>query len=45
MIRKLLAPLVPLYEGLSKYHRSITTESTVAQEYFDPDVAVLYTDA
>jgi len=34
--------LVPLYEGLSKYHRSVTTSSKVAQEYFDQGLALYY---
>ncbi|MEN8193913.1 MAG: hypothetical protein ABFS12_13910, partial [Bacteroidota bacterium] len=35
-------PLVPLYEGLSKYHRSITTNSSEAQDYFDQGLALYY---
>ena len=34
--------LVPLYDGLSKYHRSITTNSEEAQEYFDQGLALYY---
>lgn len=34
--------LVPLYEGLSKYHRSITTNSSEAQDYFDQGLALYY---
>lgn len=35
-------PLVPLYEDLSKYHRSITTNSSEAQAYFDQGLALYY---
>lgn len=35
-------PLVPLYEGLSKYHRTITTNSKKAQKYFDQGLALYY---
>ncbi len=35
-------PLVPLYDGLSKYHRSVTTNSEEAQEYFDQGLALYY---
>lgn len=34
--------LVPLYDGLSKYHRTVTTNSTEAQEYFDQGLALYY---
>ena len=34
--------MVPLFEGLSKYHRSVTTESREAQEYFDQGLALYY---
>lgn len=35
-------PLVPLYDGLSKYHRSVTTNFEEAQEYFDQGLALYY---
>jgi tetratricopeptide (TPR) repeat protein len=35
-------PLVPLYEDLSKYHRSVTTNSSKAQDYFDQGLALYY---
>lgn len=34
--------LLPLYDGLSKYHRSVTTESKEAQAYFDQGLALYY---
>ncbi len=34
--------LLPLYDGLSGYHRSITTNSIEAQEYFDQGLALYY---
>ncbi len=34
--------LVPIYDGLSKYHRSITTNSREAQAYFDQGLALYY---
>lgn len=34
--------LVPIYEGLSKYHRSVTTSSKQAQAYFDQGMALYY---
>ncbi len=39
---KTYSPLVPLYDGLSKYHRSVTTSSTEAQKYFDQGLALYY---
>jgi tetratricopeptide (TPR) repeat protein len=35
-------PLLPLYDGLSKYHRTVTTNSKEAQEYFDQGLALYY---
>jgi tetratricopeptide (TPR) repeat protein len=35
-------PLVPIYEDLSKYHRSITTNSSEAQAYFNQGLALYY---
>ena len=34
--------LFPLYDNLSKYHRTITTQSPEAQEYFDQGLALYY---
>lgn len=34
--------LVPLYDGLSKYHREVSTNSDEAQEYFDQGLALYY---
>ncbi|MFO7668971.1 MAG: hypothetical protein R6W31_04870, partial [Bacteroidales bacterium] len=36
------ASLLPLYDGLSKYHRPVTTNSREAQEYFDQGLALYY---
>ena len=35
-------PLVPLYDGLSKYHRAVSTKSIEAQDYFDQGLALYY---
>ena len=35
-------PLVPLYDGLSKYHREVSTNSEKAQKYFDQGLALFY---
>jgi len=34
--------IVPLYEGLSKYHRPVSTNSNKAQQYFDQGLALYY---
>lgn len=34
--------IVPLYDGLTKYHRAITTNSSEAQDYFDQGLALYY---
>ena len=34
--------LLPLYDGLSKYHRPISTNSKEAQDYFDQGLALYY---
>jgi len=34
--------LVPIYQDLSKYHRSVTTDSEEAQAYFDQGLALMY---
>ena len=34
--------IIPLYEGLSRYHRTVSTESKEAQAYFDQGLALYY---
>ena len=33
---------IPLYEGLGTFHRSITTSSEAAQDYFDQGMMLAY---